>query len=62
MKHVQIRLDSELSDWFDTEFPIHGAKQWFLEGCVRRLKMLIDSGKVTSPEDMIAAVIAHSAH
>lgn len=56
-KTVAIRIEPELVDWFDTSFPIHGAKQWFIEGCFRELKSLHELGKFEPPVDLLTIVV-----
>lgn len=56
-KTVAIRCDPELVDWFETNFPIHGAKQWFIEGCFRELKDRYDRGEFEPPVDLLTLVV-----
>jgi hypothetical protein len=62
MKHVQIRIDDDLSDWVDTNFP-HGFKQSFGEACFTKLKELSAAGMVKTTasvaEHIVAEVIVH---
>ena len=55
---VAIRFDDELIEWYDQVMPIHGAKQWFFESCLRQLKVLYDEGKFEPPVDLLNISVA----
>ena len=56
-KTTAIRIDPELVEWFDKNFPIFGAKQWFIEPCFRELKEMHDEGKFEPPVDLLTIVV-----
>jgi hypothetical protein len=55
MKHVQIRLDDEVSEFLDTHFD-HGFKQKFGEACFMALRHMVVTGKIATT----AQVAAHT--
>ena len=56
-KTTAIRIDPDLVEWFDTSFPIFGAKQWFIESCFRELKSMHDKGEFEPPVDLLTIVV-----
>lgn len=56
-KTVAIRCEPSLVEWFEESFPIHGAKQWFIESCFREAKRLHDEGKFEPPIDLVTIVV-----
>jgi len=43
---------------FDEIFPMYGAKQWFFEGCLKKLLELHGAGKVEAPVDLLALTVS----
>jgi len=56
-KTIAIRCDPDLIEWFETNFPIHGAKQWFIEGCFRELKEMHERGEFEPPVDLLTIAV-----
>ncbi len=47
------RIDKDLAEWFSANFPARGSQQWFLEGCISKLKEMHDSGEYETPVDLL---------
>ena len=50
-RHVQIRLDDELAEWFDRNYS-HGFKQTFGENCFVALRSLAEKGEIQTTAEM----------
>ena len=55
-KHIQIRIDDELSDWLDQSFP-HGFKQTFGASCFELLKTLSDGGTIPTIHEVAGRTV-----
>ncbi len=56
---VSIRLEKDLNDWLNEEFP-HGFKQMFVEESLTCLRTLIEEGRLMTNKDMIHSVARES--
>lgn len=54
---VGVRIDEDLLVWFKEYFPQSGARQWFLESCMRQLKALHDENKFEAPTELIFSTV-----
>jgi hypothetical protein len=56
VKHIQIRLEGELAEWFDENFP-GLSKQDFGERCFRALQAAVEEGRILPTVEMGEIVI-----
>lgn len=57
-RNVIFKAEEADVEWFNNAFPMFGAKQWFFESCLIRLKRLHDEGKIESPVDLLSMVVS----
>lgn len=55
IKHVQIKLDEDLADWFDANCPAF-SKQDFIEQCFVLLRLAVELGELPPPNIFAAYV------
>jgi hypothetical protein len=54
---VAIRIEEELISWFEDQFPMHGAKQWFFESCLRKARERHELGLWEAPVDLTTILV-----
>jgi len=57
MRHFQARVDDDLFEWFDSNFPSSGAKQWFIESSLRKFRELVEAGVIEPPVNIPEVVV-----
>jgi hypothetical protein len=55
LRHVQVRLDDDLVDWFDENWG--GNKQDFVQRCFERLRELVRLGEIEPPVRLVDVVV-----
>lgn len=56
-KNVIFVADEDDLKWFNEHLPIHGAKQWFFNACLKRLRAMHEAGQIESPLDLVGLTV-----